>query len=92
MFYFIYVGCAAIYLHDPATMVAAVDPSLMTYATGAVRVQKDGICKGLTLFNNSNKVYCSKFLTFTNLFFIPCVRVMYWSSLSYLFNFIFIIQ
>jgi inosine-uridine nucleoside N-ribohydrolase len=47
----------AIYLHDPATMVAAVDPSLMTYATGAVRVQKDGICKGLTLFNNSNKVW-----------------------------------
>jgi inosine-uridine nucleoside N-ribohydrolase len=47
---------AAIYLHDPATMVAAVDPSLMTYATGAVRVQQEGICRGLTLFNNTNKV------------------------------------
>jgi len=47
----------AIYLHDPATMVAAVDPSLMTFSEGAVRVQQEGICRGLTLFNNSNKVW-----------------------------------
>jgi len=45
----------AIYLHDPATMVAAVDPSLLTYAEGVVRVQHTGICKGLTVLNHTCK-------------------------------------
>jgi len=34
---------AAIYLHDPTTMVAALDPSLFTTAEGVVRVQQEGI-------------------------------------------------
>jgi inosine-uridine nucleoside N-ribohydrolase len=45
----------AIYLHDPTTMVAALDPSLFTAAEGVVRVQQEGICRGLTLFNNTKK-------------------------------------
>lgn len=48
---------AAIYLHDPATMVAAVDPSLLTFAEGVVRVQYTGICKGLTVLNYTCKKY-----------------------------------
>ncbi|BFI42228.1 uridine nucleosidase [Marchantia polymorpha subsp. ruderalis] len=58
-FYFAYHQNAydidAIYLHDPTTMIAAIDPSLFTYAKGVVRVQRDGICKGLTVFNNTSK-------------------------------------
>ncbi|KAG6546253.1 hypothetical protein Mapa_012292 [Marchantia paleacea] len=58
-FYFAYHQVAydidAIYLHDPTTMIAAIDPSLFTYAQGVVRVQRDGICKGLTVFNNTQK-------------------------------------
>lgn len=47
----------AIYLHDPTTMVAALDPSLFTTAEGVVRVQQEGICRGLTLFNNTKKKF-----------------------------------
>jgi len=46
--------CGA-YLHDPTVMFAAIDPSLMTYAEGVVRVQADGIFRGLTLFDNMKK-------------------------------------
>jgi len=46
-----------VYLHDPTTLLAAVDPSLMTYTEGVVRVQTDGITKGLTVFDNTKKTY-----------------------------------
>ncbi|KAL5703476.1 uridine nucleosidase [Ranunculus cassubicifolius] len=44
-----------VYLHDPTTLLAAVDPSLMTYTEGVVRVQTNGITRGLTLFYNTQK-------------------------------------
>ncbi|XP_042064710.1 probable uridine nucleosidase 2 isoform X2 [Salvia splendens] len=44
-----------VYLHDPTTILAAVDPSLITYVEGAVRVQTVGITRGLTLFYNKQK-------------------------------------
>lgn len=46
---------AGVYLHDPTTILAAVDPSLITYVEGAVRVQTVGITRGLTLFYNKQK-------------------------------------
>ncbi|GJP48863.1 hypothetical protein CLOM_g8141 [Closterium sp. NIES-68] len=50
-------GMDAVYLHDPTTMVAAMDDSLFTFHEGVVRVQLDGIAKGLTLLNSTNKVW-----------------------------------
>ncbi|KAL7085804.1 hypothetical protein ACP275_14G300400 [Erythranthe tilingii] len=44
-----------VYLHDPTTVLAAVDPSLITYVEGVVRVQTVGITRGLTLFYNNQK-------------------------------------
>ncbi|XP_022930096.1 probable uridine nucleosidase 2 [Cucurbita moschata] len=44
-----------VYLHDPATVVAAVDPSLFTYTEGVVRVQTTGISRGLTILYNNKK-------------------------------------
>ncbi|OIT21883.1 PREDICTED: probable uridine nucleosidase 2 [Nicotiana attenuata] len=44
-----------VYLHDPTALLAAVDPSLITYTEGAVRVQTIGITRGLTLFYNKQK-------------------------------------
>uniref|UniRef100_A0A2N9IL63 Inosine/uridine-preferring nucleoside hydrolase domain-containing protein n=1 Tax=Fagus sylvatica TaxID=28930 RepID=A0A2N9IL63_FAGSY len=44
-----------VYLHDPATLLAAVDPSLMTYTEGVVRVQTTGITKGMTILYNQQK-------------------------------------
>lgn len=44
-----------VYLHDPAVLLAAVNPSLMTYTEGVVRVQTSGITRGLTLFDNTKK-------------------------------------
>ncbi|XP_009610288.1 probable uridine nucleosidase 2 [Nicotiana tomentosiformis] len=44
-----------VYLHDPTALLAAVDPSLITYTEGAVRVQTSGITRGLTLFYNKQK-------------------------------------
>ncbi|KAG6727293.1 hypothetical protein I3842_02G122700 [Carya illinoinensis] len=44
-----------VFLHDPTTLLAAVDPSLMTYAEGVVRVQTSGITRGLTLLHNTQK-------------------------------------
>ncbi|KAL7598411.1 probable uridine nucleosidase 2 [Lactuca sativa] len=44
-----------VYLHDPTALLAAVNPSLMTYTEGVVRVQTTGITRGLTLFFNKQK-------------------------------------
>ncbi|KAJ9538195.1 hypothetical protein OSB04_030928 [Centaurea solstitialis] len=44
-----------VYLHDPTALLAAVNPSLMTYTEGVVRVQTSGITRGLTLFFNKQK-------------------------------------
>ncbi|KAK8941548.1 putative uridine nucleosidase 2 [Platanthera guangdongensis] len=44
-----------IYLHDPTTIMAVVNPSLFTYTEGIVRVQTCGITKGLTIFDNTVK-------------------------------------
>lgn len=44
-----------VYLHDPTALLAAVNPSLLTYTEGAVRVQTTGIMRGLTIFHNSKK-------------------------------------
>ncbi|KAK8665655.1 hypothetical protein V6N13_005817 [Hibiscus sabdariffa] len=44
-----------VYLHDPTAMIAAINPSLVTYTEGAVRVQTNGITKGLTLLYNKQK-------------------------------------
>ncbi|KAJ0569113.1 putative inosine/uridine-preferring nucleoside hydrolase domain, ribonucleoside hydrolase [Helianthus annuus] len=44
-----------VYLHDPTTILAAVNPSLMTYMEGVIRVQTTGITRGLSLFFNKQK-------------------------------------
>lgn len=44
-----------VYLHDPTALLAAVNPSLMTYTEGAVRVQTSGITRGLTILYNERK-------------------------------------
>lgn len=44
-----------VYLHDPTALIAAVNPSLITYIEGVVRVQTVGITRGLTLFYNKQK-------------------------------------
>nr|GMD85285.1 probable uridine nucleosidase 2 [Ipomoea batatas] len=44
-----------VYLHDPTTLLVAIDPSLITHTEGAVRVQTTGITRGLTLFYNKQK-------------------------------------
>lgn len=40
-----------IYLHDPSCMVALLNPSLFTWKSGAVRVETQGICRGLTILD-----------------------------------------
>lgn len=52
-----YRSNAGVYLHDPTTILAAVNPSLITYVEGVVRVQTVGITRGLTLFYNKQKRY-----------------------------------
>lgn len=44
-----------VYLHDPTALLAAVNPSLLTYTEGAVRVQTSGITRGLTILYNKQK-------------------------------------
>ncbi|KAG6668868.1 probable uridine nucleosidase 2 isoform X1 [Carya illinoinensis] len=44
-----------VYLHDPTALLAAVDPSLITYIEGVVRVQTRGITRGLTILYNKQK-------------------------------------
>lgn len=54
---------AGVYLHDPAALLAAVNPSLFTYSEGVVRVQTCGIMRGLTIFDNTKKrsaAFCQK--------------------------------
>ncbi|XP_034888825.1 probable uridine nucleosidase 2 isoform X2 [Populus alba] len=46
-----------VYLHDPTALLAAVNPSLLTYTEGAVRVQRTGITRGLTLLYNKQKSF-----------------------------------
>lgn len=44
-----------VYLHDPTALLAAVNPSLITYTEGVVRVQTNGITRGLTILYNKQK-------------------------------------
>lgn len=44
-----------VYLHDPTAILAAICPSLMTYTEGAVRVQVNGITRGITILYNKQK-------------------------------------
>ncbi|KAK7273432.1 hypothetical protein RIF29_14481 [Crotalaria pallida] len=44
-----------VYLHDPTALLAAIDPSLFTCMEGVVRVQANGITRGLTLLYNKQK-------------------------------------
>lgn len=46
-----------VYLHDPAALLVAVNPSLFTYTEGVVRVQTSGITRGLTILYNKQKRY-----------------------------------
>lgn len=46
-----------VFLHDPTALLAAVNPSLVTYSEGVVRVQTVGLTKGLTIFYNKKKRY-----------------------------------
>ncbi|KAK9757876.1 hypothetical protein RND81_01G192200 [Saponaria officinalis] len=46
-----------VYLHDPATIIAAIDPSVVTCTEGVVRVQTTGIMRGLTLLYNNQKKF-----------------------------------
>ncbi|EOA38276.1 hypothetical protein CARUB_v10009769mg [Capsella rubella] len=46
-----------VYLHDPATILAAFLPSLFTYTEGVARVQTSGITRGLTLLYNNQKKF-----------------------------------
>ncbi|KMZ60409.1 putative uridine nucleosidase 2 [Zostera marina] len=46
-----------VYLHDPTALLAAINPSLLTYTEGVVRVQTTGITRGMTLFDNTLKKY-----------------------------------
>eukprot|EP00249_Psilotum_nudum_P010283 c22448_g1_i2 orf=574-1440(-) len=58
-FYFVYhheaYNIKGVFLHDPTALAAAIDPSLFTYVEGVVRVQVDGICKGMTILCNTGK-------------------------------------
>ncbi|PON50596.1 Inosine/uridine-preferring nucleoside hydrolase [Trema orientale] len=44
-----------VYLHDPTALLAAVNPALVTYTEGVVRVQTSGITRGLTILYNKQK-------------------------------------
>ncbi|KAH7414838.1 hypothetical protein KP509_14G013400 [Ceratopteris richardii] len=58
-FYFTYhheaYDIKGVYLHDPTALAAALDASLFTFASGVVRVQLEGISRGMTIFNNTGK-------------------------------------
>lgn len=49
-----------VYLHDPATIIAAIDPSVVTCTEGVVRVQTTGIMRGLTLLYNNKKKFAEE--------------------------------
>ncbi|MFS7938705.1 putative inosine nucleosidase [Helianthus anomalus] len=67
-FYFSYhrdaYNMKGVYLHDPTAILAAVNPSLMTYTEGVVRVQTSGITRGLSLFFNKQKRWKSCLFSF----------------------------
>ncbi|KAK3444333.1 hypothetical protein EUGRSUZ_A00425 [Eucalyptus grandis] len=44
-----------VYLHDPTTILVAINPSLVTFTEGVVRVQTTGITRGLTILYNGQK-------------------------------------
>ncbi|XP_052107558.1 probable uridine nucleosidase 2 [Arachis duranensis] len=46
-----------VYLHDPTTFLAAVDPTFVTCMEGSVRVQTGGITRGLTILYNKQKSF-----------------------------------
>ena len=48
-------GTRGVYLHDPIVMLAAINPPLITYTEGVVRVQTNGITRGLTILCNKQK-------------------------------------
>ncbi|XP_038711979.1 probable uridine nucleosidase 2 [Tripterygium wilfordii] len=50
-------GIKGVYLHDPATILAAINPFLFTYTEGVVRVQISGITRGLTVLYNKQKKF-----------------------------------
>ncbi|KAG6524123.1 probable uridine nucleosidase 2 [Zingiber officinale] len=50
-------GTQGVYLHDPTALLAAVDPSLLTYTEGVIRVQTSGITRGMTVLDNTRKTY-----------------------------------
>lgn len=51
----LFFSLVGVYLHDPTTILAAFLPSLFTYTEGVVRVQTNGITRGLTLLYNNRK-------------------------------------
>ncbi|KAK3444331.1 hypothetical protein EUGRSUZ_A00427 [Eucalyptus grandis] len=44
-----------VYLHDPTAILASINPSLVTFTEGLVRVQTTGITRGLTILYNGQK-------------------------------------
>ncbi|KAK6944021.1 Inosine/uridine-preferring nucleoside hydrolase domain [Dillenia turbinata] len=48
-----------IFLHDPVSFMALVQPDLFTYKKGVVRVETQGICVGHTLMDQGLKVWNS---------------------------------
>ncbi|KAL5710667.1 uridine nucleosidase [Ranunculus cassubicifolius] len=48
-------GVYGIFLHDPVSFVALVQPDLFTYKKGVVRVETQGICIGHTLMDQGLK-------------------------------------
>ncbi|KAF9598052.1 hypothetical protein IFM89_024039 [Coptis chinensis] len=48
-------GVYGIFLHDPVSFVALVQPDLFTYKKGVVRVETQGICEGHTLMDQGLK-------------------------------------
>ena len=71
--FILFISChlvdAGVYLHDPTALLAAVNPSLLTYTEGAVRVQTTGIMRGLTIFHNSKQRF-EKFIYYAYLYLI----------------------
>lgn len=75
MFYLEYhkkaYNMSAVYLHDPAALVAVFCPELFTYVEGVVRVQVEGITKGIALLSATSKEWAAS----TQWSGLPPVRV-----------------
>ncbi|XP_068660311.1 probable uridine nucleosidase 1 [Aristolochia californica] len=52
-------GLHGIFLHDPVSLVALVQPEFFTFKQGAVRVETQGICVGHTLMDQQLKKWQS---------------------------------